>query len=384
MKIALISPNPTHLTEIGQVLEAAGHTVARAQGGKSRMRSLAQEQAPELMLVDGMCCDVAELEQIEQVTAEHPALAVVLLCALQTPEFLISAMRAGVREVLPSPPTPAALHALVARIAAKQRGARPAAAGRLLAVMPGKGGSGATFVACNLARQLAESRSVLLMDLNLQFGDALSLLHDGRPSATLADVARDINRLDATLLAASCVPITPNLRVLAAPEDLAQSVEIQPEQIDAILALALRHYDFVLMDLSRHLDPLTLRAMDQAERLLVVVQAALPWMRQAAQLQAVFKSLGYPAGKVEWVVNRYEKSGDISLSEVCRSLGVARVHTIANAYKDVKASVNYGTPLIDSARGSTVTRNLADLALSLSPQPADTGRGLLARLFKSA
>ena len=109
MKIAIISPNKNHLLEMGKVLEARSHTVVTAEGGKSRMRQLVEQEQPDLLLVDGMCCDPNELTLVEHVTTHHPRTAVVLLCATHTPEFLLNSMRAGVREVLPSPASASAL-----------------------------------------------------------------------------------------------------------------------------------------------------------------------------------------------------------------------------------------------------------------------------------
>src|SRR6185369_16360963 len=159
MKIAVISPSPSHLEEVGRVLEADGHTAFLFDGGKSRMREIAEHEQPDLMLVDGICCDTHELEHVEFVTAHHPAIAVILLCASHTPEFLINSMRAGVREVLPSPVTPDALDAAVGRIAAKLTGGTTRQRGKILGFLPCKGGSGATFLATNLGYQLAETRS---------------------------------------------------------------------------------------------------------------------------------------------------------------------------------------------------------------------------------
>lgn len=101
MKISIISPNPAHLQDMRKVLEARSHAVSVFEGGKSRMQWVVEQSAPELLLVDGMCCDPHEVAMVEQLTMRHPSIAVVLLCAMQTPEFLILAMRSGVREVLP-------------------------------------------------------------------------------------------------------------------------------------------------------------------------------------------------------------------------------------------------------------------------------------------
>ena len=383
MKIAIISPNKNHLQDMGKVLEAQSHAVVLIDGGKSRMRTVAENEQPNLMLVDGMCCDPTELAQVEHVITHFPKIAVILLCATQTPEFLINSMRAGVREVLPSPVSAEALQAAVSRIAAKLIGVHSKSTGKVLAFMPCKGGSGTTFLATNLGYQLAETRSVLLIDLNLQFGDALSFVHDGKPASTLADVAHDISRLDATFLAASSVKIAANYSILAAPDDISKAMEIKPEHIDAILALAVTQYDFVLLDMSRTLDTLAIKALDRAYRIFPVLQAGLPGLRNANKLLAVFKSLGYPQDKIELIVNRFEKGSDISLDDIQRSVGISNLRTVPNSYKEVNASINHGNALAEVTRSNAVTKNLAEFALSLSPK-LEESRSLLDRLLRRA
>ncbi|SFB33312.1 pilus assembly protein CpaE [Collimonas sp. OK607] len=383
MKIAVISPNINNLQEMGRILGTHSHSATLVEGGKSRMRIVAEQEQPDLMLVEGMCCDPTELAQVEYVTTHHPSIAVILLCATHTPEFLINSMRAGVREVLPSPVTASALEAAVSRIAAKRIGSHVRTLGRILAFMPCKGGSGATFLATNLGYQLAEAKSVLLIDLNLQFGEALSFVHDGAPTSTLADVARDISRLDATFLAASTVRVAPNYSILAAPEDPAQAMEMKPEHIDVILNLAVTQYDFILLDVGRTLDTLTIKALDRADRIFPVLQAGLPYIRNAKKLLTIFKSLGYPMDKVELIVNRYEKSGEVGIDQIRNSLGTVTLHTVPNSYKEVNASINHGDPMMEAARSNAVTRNLAAFALSLSPREEES-RSLLGRLFRRA
>jgi pilus assembly protein CpaE len=386
MKIVIISPNKAHLRDMGTTLEAKGHRVLLAEGGKSRMQAIADAEKPDLMLVDGMCCDPDELTHVEQVTSTHPSTAVILLCSAQTPEFLINSMRAGVREVLPSPVGGPALEAAIARINTKLAGARARPlAGKVIALLPCKGGNGATFLATNLGYQLAESRSVLLIDLNLQFGDALSFVYDGKPASTIADVARDLNRLDASLLASSTVKVAPNFSILAAPEDLAQAMEVKPDHVEAILNVAIKQYDFVLLDLGLNLDPIAIKALDRAQLIYLVMQSALPSVRNAAKLLQVFKSLGYPPDKTEVVLNRYEKSSAIGLDQIRKSLGgQTRIATVANSYKEVSTAINHGEALAKSAKNNTVARQLTELAGALDPRQEDTSRGLFERIFRRA
>lgn len=384
MKIAVISPNRAHLEEVAGVLRRKAHAVASFEGGKSRMREVVESERPDMLLVDGMCCDVGELAQVEYVTTHHPAVAVVLLCATHSPEFLINSMRAGVREVLPSPAPASAIEAAVDRVATKLAKATGATLGKVLAFMSCKGGAGATFLATNLGALLAETKSVLLVDLNLQFGGALSFVHDGAAASNLAMVAKDISRLDASFLAASTVKVAPNYSVLAAPDDVARAMEVKPEHIDALLKIATTQYDFVLLDLPRSLDTISIHALDRAWRIFPVLQSNLADLRNAAQLLGAFRSLGYAGEKIEFIVNRHERSSDIGLEQIQRSLSGVQLRTVANSYREVNAAINHGDPLARTARSSAVTRQLADLAEALSPRPDDNRSGLLNRIFRRA
>jgi pilus assembly protein CpaE len=384
MKVAFISPSKEHLLELGHVLHICAHHAILVEGGKSKMREVVECEQPDILLVEGMCCDTAELAQIEYLTNHHPGVAVVLLCAVTTPEFLMNSMRAGVREVLPAPVSPAALQATVERIANKLRISQGKTHGRVLAFIGCKGGSGATFLATNLGAQLAEQRSVLLLDLNLQFGDAISFVHDGTPASTLADVARGIGRLDATFLAASTVKVSQNFSILAAPEDPAQAMEVKPEHVDAIVSLAAANYDFVLLDVGRAIDGTSVKALDRASTIFAVMQASVPSVRNAKKLVAAFRSLGYNNDRLELIVNRFERGGDIGVADIERALGRMAIHTVPNSYKQVSAAINHGDPLSVSARSNPVSRNLAEFARSLDPAAQDEDRTLFGRLLGRA
>ncbi|TFY96900.1 AAA family ATPase [Ramlibacter rhizophilus] len=382
MKISLISPNQQHLHDAQLALQALGHQVQSFEGGKTRLREVVEQSSPDLAVVDGICCDLAELQYIEQTTLDHPDAAVVLLCSTQTPEFLIGAMRAGVREVLPSPPPLDALRSAIQRLEARREGARRAT-GRVLATMPVKGGAGATFIAANLAWELAQRHRTLLVDLNLQFGDAYTLLSDQKPAATLADVVSDISRLDASLLSSCATQVTPRLHVLPPPDDLARGVPVAPAHLDSILAVARAEYEFVVIDLPRSLDPLTVRALDAAERVYLVLQAGLPELRNTSRILEAFRGLDYSSAKAELVLNRFERNAELGVEHLERSLGSVKIHTIHNAYREVRASINHGEPLASTGRGGTVTRQLGQLAESVQPKP-NSSKSLLGRLFGTA
>ena len=385
MKIAVISPNSAHREDIGRYLQTQDGTraVALHEGGMTKVRVVADQQRPDLIILDSMCRDLEELPVLEYVSAQHPQTVVVMLCANHSPEFLINAMRAGVREVLQSPTTKEALVAAVERIERRLGlGAKPRQPGQIIAFIPCKGGSGATFLATNLGYQLAaESKKVILIDLNLQFGDAALFIHDHKPATNLGDVAHNIHRLDASFLAGSLVNVSPNYGVLAAPEDPGQAMEVKPEHVDVLLNLAVNNYDFVIVDVGRVLDAVTIKALDRANCVFPVMQLTLPFIRDANRLISAFRTLGYSKDKIRLVVNRFEKGSEIKLEDVERSLGVATFKTLPNSYEAVASAVNHGRPIASFARNNPVAKGLQELAHALI-RPSTEGSGVLGKLLR--
>lgn len=386
MKIAVVSPNTPSLQEIQRLLGTDGknRSVTLYEGGPGQVRVVADQHSPNLIIIDSMCRDLDDLHVLEYVSIHHPNTALVMLCANQTPEFLVTAMRAGVREVLQSPPPRDVLRACVDRI--EQRlglAVQPKQPARILAFVPCKGGSGATFLATNLGYQLAsENKKVLLIDLNLQFGEAVLTVHDRKATSDIAEVARNLPRLDASYLGASVVQVTTNFEILPAPEDPAQSMQVKPEHLDAILNVAVNQYDFIILDLSKTVDDLSIKALDRAHNIFLVMQTMLPHIRNAGRMMTMFRSLGYSQDKVELIVNRYWKNGEIGLDDIRASLGITKMRTIPNGYKEVARAVNQGQPLARVAKSSFVLKAIGELAQSLLPKPDQAQSGLFGRLLK--
>ena len=262
-----------------------------------------------------------------------------------------------------------ALQAALLRVTRKGKPVAPAALGEVLVFMACKGGSGASFLAANLAHVLStrDGRSVALLDLDLQFGDALLLISDQPATSDVADVARSIDRLDAELLRSAMVTVSPTLAVLAAPQDLSQALEVKAAHVEAIVKQARQMFDFVVLDIGRSIDAVSLQALDMATHIYPVLQLSLPQVRDAKRLHALFRSLEYPAQKVHWLVNRYQKASDITLDSLERSLGVKGLTTMPNHFSSVNASVNQGVPIDKLSPKSPVAHSLHALAESTAP-----------------
>ncbi len=372
MKIAVVSKDEKHLLEIAKLLRERNPTddVFTVPGALDKLTSMAGLVSPDVLVLDQPSVEGSDLERLERLSHLHPRLAFILICQDQTPEFLIKAMRVGVREVLPPPVSAETLLPAMARIAEKKGDAQ--AQGKVLAFISYKGGSGATFLSTNLGYALAtqENKRVALIDLNLQFGDAAMYVTDKKPLATLADVAQQIHRLDASFLASSMLNVNTNFSVLAAPEDPTHAGDVLPEHIDTILNLAKRHYDYVLLDVGHNLDAVSINALDQADMIFPIMQVSMPYIRYGKRLLGVFGSLDYRKDKIHLIVNRFEKEGEISLQDMKTAYGTGIYKVIPNDAAAVMASVNQGVPILRLNKSSPVAKSLLLMAKSLASEEA--------------
>lgn len=378
MKISIVSKNTKSLEELRRFVETDKvREVQIVTGGVEVLGPVADQHRPDVIIFETSGNLPNEINFISQLNQRHPSIILILLSSDQSSNILLDAMRAGVREVLPSPVSRIELQTSVVRIEeilARQGTLREN--GRVLSFIPCKGGSGSTFLATNLAYILAsqENKNVLLIDLNLNFGDAALFVSDQAPTVNLAEVSRQIARMDASFLSASLIPILPNFGLLAAPEDPVQAMEVKPEHIKALINLAQSQYDFVIIDIGRTLDPVSIKALDKSDIIFPVMQLTLPFIRDAKRLLEVFRSLEYSRDKIKILVNRYEKGGEIRLDDVERTLNMPTFKTLPNSFKSVAASVNQGIPIIKLAHGDPVTKSLQELAhLLVSEGETDSG-----------
>jgi pilus assembly protein CpaE len=341
-----------------------------------------EADSPQLVIVDATETESSEAALHERHGRQYPEAHLKLLTDQHQPELLIRAMRAGVREVLQLPLVHRAFHEAMDRISAAA-GVSGLRDGKILAFIACKGGSGATFISTNFGYALATlaAKKVLLIDLHGQFGDAALYVSDQKPTMTLSDVCAQIARVDGPFLESCLVHVTPGFGVLAAADDAAHTREAKPEHIDTILRVARQHYDYVLLDVGRQIDAVSLRALDVTDTIYPVLQLALPDIRDARRLLDIFRSLGYVLDHIRLIVNRYEKGGKLRLQDLHAALGCEVVHTFPNDYVAVTDSVNQGVPVLQLSRASAAARSLADMVELVTTRRVQESRGLFDRLF---
>ncbi len=104
-----------------------------------------------------------------------------------------------------------------------------------------------------------------------------------------------------------------------------------------------------------------------AARIYLILQLALPAIQNVKRIETVFEGLGYAQGKLNVVVNRYEKNDTIGLDELERATQTKVARTVPASYEAIMESINQGVPLPMLYPNDAVTHVLQAWANDLSP-----------------
>ncbi|MGH9394058.1 MAG: AAA family ATPase, partial [Terriglobales bacterium] len=332
-----------------------------------------QAQAADVVLValpepGGEGPEVA-LALIAFLCSQKPQLHVVVVGPLDSPQWIVGAMRAGASEYLERPLKPGALEEAIERwgLTRNSEALAPASRGKLIAVVGSRGGCGATTVAVNLALSLQALRrendpSVVLLDAAPLGHAALHL--NLKQQFTLADLLGHSARLDAAMLASLLVRHESGLELLAGPGAPLPASEARDHT--GWLELMRMHYPVVVMDLSTRLDGLTTAAIEHADRILFVTQTDMVSLWSAAKVRQHLDSQARL--KFELVLNRYTATPEVDLSGVESITHADVLWRLPNAHALVVKAIERGEPPAAKVK-SELARSYRALAAELLGRP---------------
>ena len=353
--------------ELRDALAASGraHLLADCQTLEQMLADVTRLQPSAAVITVGPGNSEKEFVLIKQLAAACPDTAII--CAARDPSaaLILGSMRSGAREFIQLPIIPDEFRTVMDRVvefcASQQSSSKHH--GRIVAIFSGKGGSGVSFFGTNLAA--AMSVPTLLVDLNLQAGDAASFLGlDTKYS--VADFVHNRSRLDDALMTSLVTPYSGNLAVLAAPLEAHEAEDIKPQDVSEILHLLKQRYESIVVDLPHTFDPVTVAALDLADDILLVLTLDIPGIRATKRALKVFDRLDYPRDKVHVVVNRWSKHIDVQLQKVEAHLGEKLIGFVPNDYRKVMDSINLGNPLVKADPSSKITTEIRRIAALVS------------------
>ncbi|MEA2632068.1 MAG: pilus assembly protein CpaE, partial [Chloroflexota bacterium] len=274
----------------------------------------------------------------------------------------------------------ARMKSLLARFTAREGvgGVRPPL-GKLIAFFGAKGGVGTTTIAINAAIALHRElgRKVALVDGNLQFGDHRVFLDLGLDRKSIVDLVTAPS-IDADLVKQVMVKHDSGIDLLLAPPSPETAELVRPEHLPFIADQLASLYDYTLIDVDKRLDDVNLGVFEAAESVFVVMTADLSCLKNVRLIIETMDHLGYPADKVQLVLNRSNAFTGINVKNAEGALKRTIEHQIVNEYRGAISALNSGAPFMFTKADSVLGGSLLHFARAVD-KPVATAATVPAR-----
>jgi pilus assembly protein CpaE len=331
----------------GQVAEAA----ARLTGGHLQV---------VLHATRSVSLPVNELAAVR----EHTRAPIILLASNGSPALLEAALEHDIADVLllPQLTDNVAFAIRKAGHVGKRLTGPQQRHGRIVTVFSPKGGTGKTVTAVNLGTSLAKQwgKRALLLDLDLQFGDAAIMLGI-EPEKTIYDLVTAPGELDSEKLAGYTTRHNSGLEVLPAPLRPEDAELVTEAKLARLLEVARESYDVIVVDTSPFFHGPMLATLDRTDELLLICGLDVPTLKNVRLSLQTLELLSFPPDRIKLVLNRANSKVGMKPKEVESALE-RKINFEVPSDRIVPLAVNRGNPAILSdpkAGFSTAVRAMA-------------------------
>ncbi|TNE69999.1 MAG: pilus assembly protein CpaE [Rhodobacteraceae bacterium] len=321
-------------------------------------------------------------------SAKAQNIKVILVADEISPMVLHQLLQLGAEDFIPYPLPENALHEAIERLDAPRKvpaidfvDARPAHAGQgggahgiVLPVQSISGGAGATTIAVNLAWELANIEKkgpqprVLLIDFNLQYGSVSTYLDLPRRNAVY-ELLSSTEMMDDDAFKGALMNFNDKLSVLTSPPDILPLDFIDATDVQRLLDMGRKHFDYVILDMPTTLVSWTETVLNAAEFYFAPVELDLRSAQNILRLRNALKAEELPFDKMRFLLNRAPKAMDLSakarLKRMAENLEIDIDVQFPDGGRPVRDACDQGMPLGIEAAKNPLRKEIQKLAASL-------------------
>lgn len=382
IKVLIVDDIPETREMLKRILQFENdiQVVDAAETGRQALEFAAQYK-PDIVLMDINMPDMDGITATEEIKKIQRRVGIIMMSVQSDPDYLRRAMFAGASDFLIKPISGENLYETIKRVYERlptDVGGGPdpgnptgpkEQTGHIIAVYSPQGGAGTTTIASNVAvAMMREGTKVLLIDADLQFGDTGVFLNL-QSQRTILDLASSGGELEEDFAEKVTVAHGSGLKVLLPPTGPDEAEKIVPSDLVEIVKEMAKFYDFVIVDMAKRLDDVSLGIMDIAERILLIGNPTLPSIKNVRIMLDLFRNLEYPEEKILFVMNRInnEAKGRAAipieaLEKHLQRRTDARIPQVDNVFL---AAVNQGVSVIGIEPNRSPAADLLRLADAL-------------------
>ncbi len=243
--------------------------------------------------------------------------------------------------------------------------------GRIVTVFSPKGGTGKTVTATNFAAAVAKhaGKRALLLDLDLQFGDAAIMLGI-EPEKTIHDLVVAPGELDSEKLAGYTTRHACGLDILPAPLRPEDAELVTESKLARLLEVARGSYEVIVVDTSPFFHGPMLATLDRTDELLMLCGLDVPTLKNVRISLQTLELLSFPQTRIRFVLNRANSKVGMKKNEVEAALGV-KIDFEIPSDRAVPLAVNRGAPVVLADPGAEFSKALRTMTKTLLAPPKE-------------
>lgn len=332
--------------------------VGEAENGEEVL-NLIPKVKPDMVLMDINMPVLNGLEATEKITMKYPSVMVIIMSVQAENEYLKKAMFHGAKEYIIKPFDYETLSSTITNTYEKYKerqvkfteSIEETRAAKVISFFSSKGGVGKSVLALNTAVILSkkEDKKVLLIDMDLQFGD-IAMLVNQYNQKNILNAIEDGQIESYENIKQYLYRYNDNFDILFAPDKPEASEYITKDNIETIVKSVKNQYDVIIADTGINFKDETLYMLDLSERIFLVSTTEIVALKNTKLGLKVMESLGYDKNKVKLIINRFNSSYGINRKEVEEAFKEYIFAILPDEEKVVVTSINKGYPFCDEPK----------------------------------
>ena len=331
------------------------------QGIESKIdhfESQALKNKPDILIIEDKDNTTSIISVLERLTQE--GMVCILMSESDNSENILNAFRKGAREylIIDDQIEQSFQNALI-RLTEKSHETDQEKKAHRISIIGAKGGVGVSNISVNLAWTISDkyNKKVLLVDLDSS-GAKDAFMLDLIPERTLLEFSSSDSQKYSSLAHKALTYITPNFALLPLPENPAEVENITSEHVKKALEILETRNESIILDLSHHLNDLSLFGIDCADTLMLVLEPTIISLKAGIQKIQLLEKMGYDRTQIHVIINRYNIKQALTPQQVTNSIDLPVFEWLPNDEKRITQAENSGKPVCFSYPGCKYAKKI--------------------------
>jgi pilus assembly protein CpaE len=374
IKVVIAKNNKDSLASMKSLIESfKGIKVIGETGDGREAITLCTNYQPDIVILDVNILSLDGFQVCVKINQMFPYIGIIIIDTNENIDTVRFAMKCGASDFLQLPLSSSKLNSSITSIYEfKQEQKKqfinsplvmPQKKSNVISVFSSKGGVGKTVIATNVAIALHRQTrdEVLLIDLDLQFGDIADML-DIPQKISISDLINKNDIAEPQDLYKYMIPHSSGIKILPSPQLAQQADSITKDSVKNIIPLLMKVFDYIVIDLPPLFNSVTIGAIEFSDYLLLVTTMEVPTLKNIKESLEILRKLDFPEEKLILIINRYYSNSDIKVSYIKKILGIEKIFYINDAPDLVSSSINSGEPITIKYKNSEVAKQIVKIS----------------------